>query len=541
MNYSNQKSPGQLTNINMAIERLEDLREDVDDIPNKMVMLADGSSSASTFLGNTIQALLENGMALEKIILSPDDDLPNASANFIVNGWESIKRFFLSFISDDYSVTEAPEGVIEIWVNHPRQYIEIMQTMIDQTFTRETNIEVQLSVMPDENKLILANSTNYSPDIALGVSHWIPYEFAIRGASVDLRQFTDADSIYGGYDEVVDYFSPGVMIPFVFEEGVFAIPETQNFQVTFYRTDIFDALELPIPDTWEEVTEILPELQRYGMNYYEPLALYKGFKPFYGTIPFIYQFGGSLFSEDGMSTVINSEESLEGIQLMSELFTIYNLPVEVPNFYNHFRYGTIPIGISDLTTYIQLTIAAPELAGKWDIAVHPGVEDETGEVQRWSSSAGQASMILTNSELQTESWEFLSWWMSTDVQSNFAQRLQTTYGTAYLWNTANLEAFESLAIPSDDKAIILEQWEYAMEASRIPGAYMVEREISNAWNSIVFDDAIPRVTLDEAVKTANREILYKMEEFGYVVDGVVIKEYRVPTVYNIDYWLKERS
>lgn len=537
--YSNQENPGQLTNINLAIERLEELREDVDDIPTKMVMLSDGSSSASQFLGATIQALLENGLDIEKIFVTGDEDLPAPKAGFFTRNWESIKRFFLSFTADDYAVKQVEEGTIEVWVNHPRQYIEIMQTMIDTTFTVETGIEVQLSVMPDENKLILANSTDYSPDVALGVNHWIPYEFAIRGASLDLRQFTDGR--YGGFEETVGLFSPGVMIPYAFEEGIFGLPETQNFWVTFYRTDIFEALSLPVPDTWEEVIQILPELQRFGMNYYEPLAFFKGFKPFVATIPFIYQFGGTLYADDGMTTVINSEETLDGINLMTELFTIYNLPKEIPNFYNHFRYGTLPIGISDLATYIQLTIAAPEIAGKWDIALHPGVDNGEGEIVRWAASGAQASMILSNTKLEQESWEFLSWWMSTEIQSDFAQRLQTTYGVAYLWNTANLEAFESLPIPTNHKNVILEQWDYAMEASRIPGSYMVEREISNAWNKIVFDDANPRVTLDEAVKTANREILYKMEEFDYVRDGVIQKPYNVPTIYNIEYWLKERD
>jgi ABC-type glycerol-3-phosphate transport system substrate-binding protein len=531
--YSHQSNPGMLTNIKLAIDQLNDLSEDIDDIPNKMVLLADGSSSASQFLGATVQTFLENGLDFEAMYLSDSEDLPNPKAGFFKRNWESIKRFFLSFTAEDYAVTDVPEGVIEVWVNHPRQYIEIMQTMIDNDFTRNSNIEVQLSIMPDENKLILANSTNYSPDVALGVNHWIPYEFAIRGASIDLRQF-GAD-----YEELISHFSPGVMIPYAFEEGVYGIPETQNFWVTFYRTDIFESLNIPVPETWEEVIEILPELQRYGMNYYEPLALFKGFKPFVATIPFIYQFGGNLFAEDGMTTIINSEETLDGIKLMSELFTIYNLPKEIPNFYNHFRYGTLPIGISDLSTYLQLTIAAPELAGKWDIALHPGVlNEETGEVVRWAASGAQSSMILSNSKLQKESFEFLKWWMSTDVQATFAERLQTTYGTAYLWNTANLDAFDSLPLPTAHKEVIKEQWKYAMEASRIPGAYMVEREISNAWNTIVFDDANPRVTLDEAVKTANREILYKMEEFGYVQDGVKVKDYNVPTIYNIDYWLK---
>ena len=43
---------------------------------------------------------------------------------------------------------------------------------------------------------------------------------------------------------------------------------------------------------------------------------------------------------------------------------------------------------------------------------------------------------------------------------------------------------------------------------------MVERSISNAWTSIVFDGVNPRQALDEAMRVSNREIIYKMAEFG---------------------------
>lgn len=530
--YSHQNKPGQLTNLNLAIDRLTTLQDDVNDIPNNMTLLSDGSSSASQFLGSMIDGLLTGGMDIESIYVSDTTDLPKPEANVVIRTTESIKRFFLSFTADEYAFSNAEEGTIEVWVNHPRQYIEIMQEIIDNEFTPQTGIKVKLSIMPDENKLILANSTKYSPDVALGVNYWIPYEFAIRGASVDLRQFD-------GYTDLVSHFSKGAMVPYVFENGMYGMPETQNFWVMFYRTDIFDALQLPIPDTWNDVIQILPELQRYGMNFFEPLALFKGFKPFVATIPFIYQFGGTLYASNGMSTEINSEASLKGIELMTDLFTVYNLPEEITNFYSHFRYGDLPIGISDLSTYLQLTIAAPEIAGKWKIALHPGVENSQGEVERWAATGAQSTMILSSSEYQEQSWDFLQWWMSTPVQTSFATRLQTTYGTEYLWNTANLEAFQNLPLPTEDINIILEQWQYALEATRIPGYYMVEREISNAWNAIVFDDANPRIRLDEAVRTANREILYKMEEFGYVENGNILKSYNVATIENIDQWLKE--
>ncbi len=529
--YSHHDNPGLLTNLNLARNQLAKLREDVDIIPSKMMLLADGNTSASQMIGTIIQNFLQNGLDIQTIFLTGDVKLPAPKANFFVRNIESIKRFFLSFSSRNYQVVESTSGVIDVWVNHPRQYIEIMQIMIDSQFTENTGINVQLSLMPDENKLILANAAGNSPDVALGVNHWIPYEFAIRGASLDLRQFE-------GYEETVGLFARGAMIPYAFEDGIFGLPETQNFWVTFYREDILiDGLELEVPDTWDEVIEILPQLQRYGMNYYEPLAMFRGFKPFVATMPFIYQFDGNLYSEDGISTEINSEESLQGMRLMTDLFTVYNMPKEIPNFYQHFRYGTLPIGISDLSTYLQLTIAAPEIAGKWNIALHPGVEKVGGEVERWAASGAQASMILSSTDQPEDAWKFLQWWMSTTVQSQFALRLQTTYGVEYLWNTANLEAFAELPLPKEHIDVILEQWEYALEASRIPGAYMVEREISNAWNEIVFDDVNPRIALDEAAKISNREILYKMEEFGYVIDGVVVKDYKVPTIYNIDDWL----
>jgi ABC-type glycerol-3-phosphate transport system substrate-binding protein len=446
--------------------------------------------------------------------------------------WEEVKRFVFSFGDQAYGVTEVDEDTLEIWVNYPRQYIEILQQQIDQSFTPQTGIEVQLSIMPDENKLILANAANAGPDVALGVNHWVPYEFAIRGASLDLRQFN-------GFEETVNQFAPGVMIPYAFEEGIFGLPATQNFWVTFYRTDIIDSLGLPVPQTWEEVIEILPELQRFGMNYYHPISMFGGFKPFVATIPFVYQFDGQLYTENGMQTLLNSDENILGVQMMTELFTIYNVPKEVPNFYNHFRTGLLPIGISDLSSYLQLTIAAPEIAGQWQIAPHPGVLQPDGTITRYAASGAQSTMILSDTTMPDESWAFIEWFMETQNQVEFAYRLQTAYGTEFLWNTANLEAFRQLPLPAEHIDVILAQWEYAMEASRIPGYYMVERELSNGWNKIVFDDENPRITLDNAVRVANREIVYRMEEFGYVEEGVVIKPYRVPTIYNIGEWLTE--
>ena len=528
LTLTDSNEPSEIGNLKVAATRLDKIADQINKLPSLMVQFSDGDSSVNQILGNLMQRLMRSNLEIERLVIHGDVKLNKPYANVFVSLFEGTKRLVLSFINNPYSASTRQKNELTVWVNHPRQYIEIMQALIDQQYNSDLRITV--SQMPDQNKLILANASGQAPDVAVGVNHWIPYDFAVRDAALDLRQFE-------GYEDLVKHFTKGAMIPYVFENGVYGLPETQNFWVTYYRKDILSSIGITeIPQTWDEIIKILPLLQSYGMNYFVPLAQYSGLKPFVATMPFIYQFGGDLYTENGMQTAINSEETLEGIQLMSDLFTLYNLPKYVASFYNHFRYGTLPIGISDLSTYILLENAAAELDGLWEMDLHPGVYDaEKDEIIRYSTVGAQSSMIMSTTEYPLESWDFLKWWMSTEVQSNFAFLLQSTYGQTYFWNTANLDAFKTISMPSEYKDIVLKQWEYGLEASRIPGAYMVEREISNAWTKIVFDGTNARIALDEAVRISNREILYKMAEFGYYQGDT----YPVPSIYTIDNWLTE--
>ena len=230
---------------------------------------------------------------------------------------------------------------------------------------------------------------------------------------------------------------------------------------------------------------------------------------------------------------ITSEEVVEGFTTLTNLFTIYNLPKDVPNFYQHFRNGDYPIGISDFGTYNLISNAAPEIDGSWGVALIPGVKDENGEVMRYSSTGAESTFLFNSTpEREEQAWEFVKWWSSAQVQAEFGQRLQITYGDEYYWNTANCEAFAQLPWDSDDKEVISEQLTWTMEAPRALASYMVERELSDAYNLVVLGakSANVREALDDAQKNIKRETLRKLEEFGYIENGVTVKEYEVPTI-----------
>ena len=128
----------------------------------------------------------------------------------------------------------------------------------------------------------------------------------------------------------------------------------------------------------------------------------------------------------------------------------------------------------------------------------------------------------------------MCWWSSAEVQAEFGQRLQILYGDEYIWPTANLEAFAMLPYPTSDKDVILEQAQYILEAPRLLGSYMMERETSNTYNDIVVNGESIRSRIDEAVKIVRRETERKLEEFGYLdSDGNIIREYSTPSVANV--------
>lgn len=515
----------------MAIDNLQFLASDPNQIPNLMSRFSEGSGSAAQLLGSLLPLLQEQPLALDRVdVHSPDVAIETPAVPFTTSLGEDLRRFVHSFQPDPYQQLGAADDELEVWVNRPRQYVDLMQQLVDSSFTPETGIPVKFSIMPDEAKLVLANAAGIQPDVALGVSTDKPYELAVRNALYDLRTFPD-------FDEFINIYSPGALLGYIIDDSVYALPETQDFWVTFYRRDILDSLGLPVPQTWDEVIEILPELQRYGMNYNTPLSGATGVRGYLVTAPYLFNHEAPLYADDGFATGLGSDEAIEAVRFMADSFTIYGMPLTTASFFDSFRYGTLPIGISNSTDYIKLMTAAPELAGLWGIDLYPATVMDDGSENRWATGSAQTAIMFRDTDQPEAAWEFMKWWMSTETQAEFQEQLLLSYGNAYLWFSANLDAFDQLDIPAEDRDVIRRQWEWLQEPVRLPGSYMQERELSNAWNRIVFEGANPRAAIDRAITIINREITRKMEEFGYLQDGQRVREFHVPAIEMVEGWM----
>ena len=510
----------------IAADQLESLAEEPDELVYRVDELSTSVNSINTQIANFVDLIGKNNLSIDRIYIYQDGAKLPKGLGFFASIGMNFARFVNSFFGQSYSASSANKDHIQVWVNRPRQYVEIMQKMIDEQFTPQSGIEVDLCLMTDAQKLILSNASGDTPDIATGINYSIPFDLAIRGALVDLTQFDNYKEVFGRY-------SDGLLVPSIVGEGLYSLPETMNFYVLFYRTDILEKLGLEVPDTMDELVGMLTDLQMRGLNVYYPTAAMLGMRNYHGTTPLIYQNGGELYGDTALDIELDSEETVEGFTQLTELFTLYNLPVDVPNFYQHFRNGDLPLGMADFNSYNLILNAAPEIANSWDIALIPGVKDEeTGEVYRYTAGGAESSVMFhSNREREQKAWEYMDWWSTAEVQAEFGQRLQILYGDEYIWPTANLEAFSNLPYPTDDKEIIIEQAQYMLEAPRLLGGYMMERETSNAFNDIVVNGETVRSRIDDAVKTVKRETMRKLEEFGYIdSDGNVITPYQTPSV-----------
>ena len=244
-----------------------------------------------------------------------------------------------------------------------------------------------------------------------------------------------------------------------------------------------------------------------------------------------------------MSAAIDSTAAKQAINMMVELFTIYSLPTTAQNFYQSFRDGDIPIGVSGFDMYLQVSQAAPEIQGDWDITFSPGVLQADGTINRCYTGASREVVMFNKSDKQEATWEFIKWWLSADIQSRFANQIQQTYGPTFLWNTANLEAFETLALPKQHKELIIKTLkEDLIQVPQIPATYIVERGISDVWNKAVFDQKPVSASISDMMIEMNKEIKRKMIEFGYLDangDKIPGVHYYVPTVEDIKLWMEE--
>lgn len=493
--------------ISQVKSTIEKYKNDCDAIPGGL----DDFTSSMTSMGDWLTTLKSSSLAVDYIqIAAPDDELANPRQSMLDRVINAFRNLILSYTKDYNAIGSVGEGAgeeakeLKVWISRSKEWAEILKELADSEFAVKNNVNLSFNLLPEGaysgtvNTLLLSVNAGKVPDVVLNMAPGNTAEYAVRGVIKDLTEFND-------FEAYSSYTLNELYKPISYEGGVYGLPESMGFTVMFYRTDMFERLHMTVPNTWDDVYNVLlPKLNQYKLNMFIPQR--------YDL--FLFQYGGDYYSEDGKTSALSSEAAYNAFDRFIKNYTEYGFPYNV-SFYNRFRTGELVIGIGGMSEYMSIAYAAPELKGKWAIAPIPATVSEDGTLNRSTGTAiSTVSVIMEDSEQHDLAWEFLKWWMGPDIQTEYAKRLESRLGISSRWGTANYEAFCSLAWSAADLAVIKESLNGVREVPYVLGSYFTGRHTTNAISRCLTGGYTPRDSLEEAVEQINIELERKRRDFG---------------------------
>lgn len=480
-------------------------------VPQIETLRADISSLATWTIDMQTQPL-----QMDKFyIFSPDVPTPKLDSSFFGQLWYRLQMFFHSFSGSTTAVAGTVETAedaasIRVWISTAditttgassgRDQAIILKRLIDESFTAQTGISVEVSLVSGSDTLVQAVLAGEGPDVALFTSTDTPVNLAMRGAVLDLSGFD-------GFAETCKQFTESAVTPFWYQGGCYAFPETQNFNVLFYRTDIYRELGLEPPKTWEEFYEQIIYLSNnnYMVGVPQNQNIFE---------TFLYQSGSKFYTDDFTASTFDTEAALNAFGSWTGLYTKYSLSL-IFDFFNRFRSGEMALAIEPYNQVNYLYSAAPELDELWDIAVLPETVRADGTRSGVVTCSSTGCIALKGTAHPEEAYRFLSWWVSAKTQGDFGTQVEQTLGVAARYGTANLEAFERIPWSAEQAAIIREQRAKTVAVEQIPGNYYIARNLAFAFRAVVYNKANLRETLYKYNIEINKELARKQKEFSY--------------------------
>ena len=474
-----------------------------------------------TSLGTAMQNMSQSKLDVDCIyITGADAKAPRSRENFFNRTWHEIKScaasYFVDYnmLGDKYEGDNAEDNLIEVWIVAGRDQSTVLKTMIDDSFTPMSGIHVNVKLVAADAILTAVVAGN-GPDVVMSVSGWFAVNYAMRNAVEDLTQFAD-------FEEAIAPFHKSIIAPLTYNDGehtgVYGLPETQNFNLLFYREDVLEELGLTVPTTWKELINMLPTIQGNSLTVGVPfpdiaLADISIFNSL------VYQNGGAIYDDSAKKTLIDSESGVSAFKLYTSLYNDYGLPV-VYDFVSRFRSGEMPLGVASYATYNTLMVSAPEIKGLWNFAPFPGTIQEDGTLDNTVHTDGLCCMMIkTDSEsIRRNSWEFMKWWVSTDAQVRFGREMESVLGASARYQTANTEALRQLAWSHEQLSVLEAQMSNTRGFPEIAGGYSTTRHITNAIRKVINEKTDTREALLNYTRTINEEIKIKRQEFNLPID-----------------------
>jgi len=479
--------------IDRLVYQIETFLSNPEKIPSGLSDFCDSIISISA----QVQTLKAQPLELDYIFVKGSDVAePKANVNFFSQLWFDIKVIIASFTEDYSNLSESDDAEITIWASVGRDQGQIIKNLIDNKFSPEHGVRVNVSIM--QSGVNEAVATGKNPDILLFAGDVV--NLASRDVLADISK-------YDGFEEIKKRFAENAFVPFTYKDGVYAVPLEQTVNMMYYRTDIFEEMGIEAPKTWDDFLEVLITLQRNHLNACMPAGA--------DTTIFelmVYQRGGTIFNEDLSAVNLASDDCYEAFRQWTDYYTRYSLQPETILF-DRFRSGEAPLGVGSIAMYNQLRYAAPEIDGLWEMVPLPQYQNDDGTISALSSGAVTPAMVFKNDNEEL-CLEFLDWFTSDEIQAAYGQEVEAILGVGARYATANLNAVSKMNWTAKESALLRQEMERMVITPAVPASYYVKRNLTNAFRKVYNTGYSPREALLTYQDVINSEIARKNDELA---------------------------
>lgn len=231
-----------------------------------------------------------------------------------------------------------------------------------------------------------------------------------------INQALDLSSYVGDVEKFMEQFASSVKPYYYINNKLAAVPMDVTANGLIYNKTLFDKAGVKVPQspeeiwTWDGFSQALRQVidkggAKHGMVW--------DFTPHRWSTQ-LYQFGGSIFNEDGTAAAINDENGVRAVDYFIKLHKDGLMPESVwlggenPN--NLFRTGTV----------------GAHFSGNWMISNYKDIDNfEWGitympkEVQRSSVPGGKYVMAFQGSGVEDEAAAFIQYLSSKEVNAKY--------------------------------------------------------------------------------------------------------------------------
>lgn len=374
-------------------------------------------------------------------------------------------------------------------------------------FTELTGIKVNLDILPyptlqERQGVALAqNSGNY--DVVHVDCVWVG-QYAGQGWVVPVE-----DYIVETNPEVLnlDDYIPSILEELTMWEDVhYGLPFITAVFGLYYRTDIFEKYDLEVPETWEDLREVVRFINENETNVAGITMMgRRGVQLQCTWDGMLWSYGGDWYDKE-YNPVINSPEAVASLEYMKSL-----LPYAVEGVLSYdYSETAAAFAQGKAAMNLQWENAAPlftrddsKIKGNWNFALYPGKKQADGSIYRAPTTGGWGLMIPKDSREKEAAWEFIVWATTQEMEKKLAFS-----GTGSRSSTFNDPELNETYITYD---AMFKSLEVAKGRPRIPAYSEMADIIEASLSSCLVGDK----TAQEALNEANSRLKMVLMRYGY--------------------------